>query len=446
MPRRPSLTILYIGAQRAARVDLSGPGVTHSAERPCGGESFEAIVESLLKENAKPAARTFIFSEDVFTQTIDLPASAVAGLTVEQVQRALSYELEPVSGVRAAEAAVGMRECGAAGDRRRYWVALVPLATRDAAAAVAQRHQSRIAGIAHPGGLLNNNNASLEVWEQATFCHNAAGGANIKVISARPGSRLWEQEVRDWLERAGGPVEWIGRARSNVTLQIDGVEINDRGANPADADLYQWIGGVAAPRVLQQFESFPVVVPPKAARAAVRPRAVGIAVAAALVALAALDYYEESRIARDLESEVTTAETTRLASQRAKASEELLTKQIAETVKNNAAQREKLQFIDAAWNEQRGRLLALATAAGEQRVPSLFITEIASERAGGARIRGEGADAAAIDNYAAGLAAPLEKAGWRAHPAFLQEKTDADGRRFYEFNIALSAPEAKSAR
>src|SRR5262245_24924849 len=122
MPRA-GLTILYIGGGRAVRADLdggAGRSLVFSSVSPAAGLGLAGAVARAIESGGRPASRVWILDIQLWTQTVDLPAAAVEGLSAAQRAQALSYELETLSSIPANDAATDARLLdGEAGAGRR---------------------------------------------------------------------------------------------------------------------------------------------------------------------------------------------------------------------------------------------------------------------------------------------------------------------------------------
>lgn len=457
MPPRAILTILYFGASRAARVDVGANAeVLLSAERPASLENVASTAEQLLTESARPAAKTFIFFEGAWTQTIDLASAATSGLVGDPLHRAIAYELEPVSGIRALDAAVGVSPLGPTGDRSRFWVTEVDQTLQLNLDALLRRCHSILLGIAHPCGMIQKSGPSLEIWDQVTVCANTINSADgngsvinvpTKLTSSRPGSRMWEQEVQDWLAAAGaaapGTVTWTGRARAQQLFRDPAARairelFRDSGPHPADVDLFTWIRETAAPAIINKQLNIPFVPPAPRPKVKVRPFFVAAAVTAGVIAFCGWDFYDIIKRARDLEKLATETAEARASAERTKLAIDTLAKQLTDLNARNAALRARVEFVTSESASQRGRLSLLIKEAGERCPRSLYITEISPEAAGILKIRGAGSDGGAVDLFVSSLTPSLEKSRWMVDPAQMKEKWTDDGHRFFEFIITVT--------
>lgn len=146
MKRATTSTLILVTAAHIARADFDG-GVRacKTAMRPVGASTTEAVRAALALDGK--AGAVWVLCEDVFTQSVSLSPAQVAGLTQEQLGRALSFEVEPFSGIPVAESATGFHRSS----EGVFDVIELPRADRDAIQCAAADAGGKLAGIAHPG-------------------------------------------------------------------------------------------------------------------------------------------------------------------------------------------------------------------------------------------------------------------------------------------------------
>lgn len=153
-------TIVLVTGDRIARADFDGDlRSTKSAPRPVSASAAE-VVRAALALGGKAARETWVLSADVWRQEVKLNAAQIAGLTREQLGRALSFEAEPFSGIPVAESATGFRDEGGGA----FNVVQMPRADLDAVARAVASAGGRLAGIVHPGSAPEDDEALLEWW------------------------------------------------------------------------------------------------------------------------------------------------------------------------------------------------------------------------------------------------------------------------------------------
>ena len=154
MKRAATSTLILVTAARIARADSGGACIT--AARPVGSSVGEAARAALALGGKAEAV--WVLCDDVFAQRVALSPAQVAGLTPDQLRRALSFEVEPFSGIPIAESVTGFHRSG----EGAFDVIELPRADRDAIQRAASDAGGKLAGIAHPGTVPGDD--ALPAW------------------------------------------------------------------------------------------------------------------------------------------------------------------------------------------------------------------------------------------------------------------------------------------
>lgn len=127
-PRRRSreLTILFLTPQRLVRVDItpaSPPTVQHLWQTPAApGEAIPVLAETALQLGPTPSGVVFVVSSFVATQCFSVPTAKIGGLTGEDLDQALSFEAEALSGLNPFESVLSAMPLGESSGQRHYWI------------------------------------------------------------------------------------------------------------------------------------------------------------------------------------------------------------------------------------------------------------------------------------------------------------------------------------
>lgn len=144
MKRPGKLTLLLVTRQRIARADFANGATTcKNAQRPPKASSTDAVRAALALGGSATGA-VWVLSEDVWSQNVALSPAQVSGLSPEQLGRALSFEVEPFSGIPAAESVTGYKTTGPGA----FAVVEMSRADRDTIQRVVSDSGGRLAGIA----------------------------------------------------------------------------------------------------------------------------------------------------------------------------------------------------------------------------------------------------------------------------------------------------------
>src|SRR5258708_7110308 len=130
MAKRPSHTLLLLAADRVARVDLGpAPAFAVLAHRQTGsiaGEDPTPQALAALSLGGPVGSQVWVFWEGLWTQTLEMPSAAVAGLPAEQVARTLAFEAETLSGIPGAQSAVDVVPLGIDDQgRQQFWLSQI---------------------------------------------------------------------------------------------------------------------------------------------------------------------------------------------------------------------------------------------------------------------------------------------------------------------------------
>lgn len=242
MGSRAVHTVIFLGVQRTDRVDLGRapayPVVAQHHQISNGTEDPVRRLETALEASPKPGKLVWILWEGAAAQMLDLPSGVVDGLEREQLAHTLSFEAEPLSGIPAAKSAIDgiphRNPASALPDFRRYWVTQLSSSIVGRLQETVAATGSRLAGIAHPGGLpreswdvdVTDNRQDwrrIEIWDQLTFAlqGRADGSVETRIMRAPPGTDSWTSELP-----TDGSLSWLGPGPA-TRVGPDGRRISD---------------------------------------------------------------------------------------------------------------------------------------------------------------------------------------------------------------------------
>ncbi len=174
-------TFILVTANRVARADFDGDlRLAKSAPRP---PAVADAIRAALALGGKAARETWVLSADIWSQEVKLNSAQVAGLSQEQIGRALSFEVEPFSGIPVMESATGFRDAGDG----MFKVAQMPRAELGTIARAVAGAGGRLAGVAHPGAAPVDDEALLEWWPRQP--ERIAAGPVVMPPEAEPSPR-----------------------------------------------------------------------------------------------------------------------------------------------------------------------------------------------------------------------------------------------------------------
>ncbi|MGE3536617.1 MAG: hypothetical protein AB7N91_04160 [Candidatus Tectimicrobiota bacterium] len=425
MPRRPAHTLLLLTAQRLVRADLArGPlpallGLWLQA-RPLV-DDLPSLVELALQPGGRPGRRVWVLSSDLWTQTVSLGSGATSGMAAEDLQRALSFEVEALSGLSAFDSVLGVRGLPAQDGMRQFWVTQMTAAQREQIEDVIRRAGGRLAGLCHPGGLpvpLVDGLAPEVVWQRLELwsdtvisVHNdPAYGLQVQILNADPRLGRWQAPLAQW--QAGlRPVEYREVLTASSTSLPPDLEAPRLAALDDEAALATWLSAWG-----RQLATAPTQVP------LLRPllrqwsasRRAAVAAGLWLCTLGACGghYLWTTQQRQSLQAALQ-----RLQEPAKQASS--LEQQASKLEKELATGREQLQALQydvqltsSGLSAQRQRLARLLRALAEHRPAALLLQKIDS-RGGDLTLHGLSLQPELANQFATALAAQLQGYGWR---------------------------------
>ena len=453
MPR-PATTLILIKSGALARADFSAgaaPQMLHfwHAARPAGVQLFNEV-ESVLSQ--RPCGgKVWILCEDLSTQTVSLPASAVAGLNNAQVARALCFEAEPLSGIPAIEAASAFQPltndlAQRDASQRAFWVTVIESPILERIQAAVKRAGGRLAGMVHPAGVpfpleakAGDTWKRVEFWHQMTMCVAKAGPAEVtrQLMGTGAGQGRIQPSVARWLQNTQAPhSEWLGDDAPPPDEQIHAYNL------AVDSTLSAWLNAWA-----RHLNSGALKVP--AIAPIVRPITnrqlfwCAVAAEAVMIALCFGHSYWIARQKRDIDAELAKhSEPAKQLAQLTKKSDDL-----KKEFEKLHADNQKAQVSATEGNNEvttwRARILQLIKNLGEQRPDDLMVQSITSDGSG-VRLKGICMEAVQADELASRLELRLRSAGWEIHPAEKQGQQLLENGGPYQFSMFLR-PAAASA-
>lgn len=180
------LSLLLLTHQHVARVDLDANAVSAPKVSTRHTDTLEdATLQALSLHESKPR-QVYVLLDEVFTQNIALNVSQTAGLSPLEVERALAFEIEPLSGIVPFESALGYRALDAKNGQRQFAIAQCPLSLRDSIQHALRSHNVKMLGICHPRGLLEralpSDDAGIQSWLAEAAKATATSAPNCALI------------------------------------------------------------------------------------------------------------------------------------------------------------------------------------------------------------------------------------------------------------------------
>jgi hypothetical protein len=408
-------------------------------------EDFPALVEAALRLGPKRVARVWVLSSEIWTQILELPSETVSGMASEEMDRALAFEAEPLSGIGAFDSRVSHVELSAAGGGRRFWLCQVLNGHLEQVQYLIEQSGGRLAGMGHPGGLPRpiDGPAAAENWRRIEFWPDAvlwlqaesSRPLDVQVLNADPRSDRWRTE---WNSRLDARAERAHAETLRGTAWAPGAAADgDRIVDLHDAlQLEAWLAAWAA-HLSQERVEIPLVVPRRRPLGAGKLRAAAAVVTLLAAAICVGHYaYMQHRLNR-LEEETTALEEPAQQLATAKKEADALQQQVSELEGEIARRRENLDYFQHVMGSQRqrfSRLLSVLAGHGEDGVLIQGVEGDGQEViVRGICLRPELADrlAMAVDQGVASL-------GWQVDPPEKEAQTLRSDGGPWKFHLRLT--------
>lgn len=401
MNKRPSLTLAVVTATRLMRADFEaqadGPVQVWSGQRPAGGRTIaEAAGAALALGGGRPAARVLVLCEELWCQSVTLPAVQTDGLSPHETAQALQFEVEPFSNLAPGESVVGHRVSPTSGGMKLYWVVECSRSELAAIRDVVGKAGGRLIGVSHPGGL------PRPVGE---------------VVSRQPWHRV-EQWTRGMLlvRSASGAADQVS-IQSVTPAQLEGLHLPPAeygetfSADAEDSLVRRWLSAWAAclarhPAGLAILAPAPAVVPIRRLVLA----GIGFELLAAAACFAGGRWAAAYRagLRRDVvEVRASVGQIMRIEKENADAVRALA--ELRQGKDDGKGGGRVLELRRRAWP-------SLLRALAQARPRDVVIQELRDEGRWSLLVSGIGMSAGVVDELTVGLTQQLRGTGWTVHP------------------------------
>lgn len=439
MPKRAVYTLLFIKSDLIARADF-GPAPKYAPmgfwQQPQTSRArLSYSVEAALKSGGNKCARSvWVIGEEFWTQTLSMPASAMQGLSREQVAKAVGFDVEALTGISGSDSAIGYCAAAPSDESEHLWITQVPLGAREQIQSAVEAAGAELAGILHPGGLPGPikheaaDSASwrrIESWKAATLCIVGQDHQPPRVTVIN-GERQpnWRAGVARWI--AAHPAthsEWLDS--SDQTIPGASEALSGWAALPAltGQPLQDWLRQWAI-ALNEGNRPAPLIEPRRDTGAGARH-----VVAAAVIALLCLGacIFRASWLANQqdrLLHQIEDAQAPKRELTTLQKKSDGLRNELAQ-VKAERARHPVMQVHVAPDMElQRQRIVALLSALQDHSNPDVVVDHIAPGADGSVLIEGKCFPASAVDRLTGALASSLPPVGWEVSPA---EKKPIEG-------------------
>jgi|GEM_PF-2142548 len=430
-----SFTLILVTTSRLVRADFDSSGPAPKSfwtEMRAAGSALPDAVALALSFGGKAGRQVWVLCEEAWTQSLDLARGQVSGLTHEQLARALSFEVEPFSGIPVAESALGFRETGERHGQKTYWITELTLNVRGAIQRAVTAAGGKLAGICHPGGVPRPLSAQgqagerawrrLEAWD-GNFVWlegDARGEVRSRVLTAAP---VLPPPLDDTVFEA------LGSDLRALVATLDPAIAWDQFSFEDEALLRHWLSLWAA-SVQRGQPPVPIVLPPAPKPNPRRFLLAAVAIEAATLALCVLHWFFASAERDDLKKQVADIIQTN--------------QQVQARAKDNAALRKQLEELEdraqkrGRLAERRGSMPALLRALASTRPDDVVLSSIQPGGPGALTVNGVALEALSVDEMSMVLTETLRPAGWIAQPMQKSAKGTLPNAGPWEFAIRVS--------
>lgn len=451
MPRRATLTIVFVTDREAVRADFRGgrrsdPVGLWRRERPAEA-SLSTAAELAISSGPKVGRRVLILATSLWTQTVTVPTRTVDGLSDGELAQTLKFEVESFSGIPAFDSQLAYQFVRQDDEERQYWVSQLENNRFAALQEMVASRGGKLIGICHPAGLpvmLGGQAAGkrLELWPETVCCIELATQRRLFVSNSDPQSQRWRAEFDAWNSQAlSSPVteRLIGSSvTADLSAEPDALRLEETEA------CGQWLSAWAQ----QLFEGCQVpMLRPARKPVSKQARVVMAATAATLAAalcLAHLGYLKSSE--RTLGQRI--VELKRPAEQKRK---------LEDQVEAAEGERQSLQTqLDAVLEDRRtvasmlawrDRLAILLDRVARCCSDDMMITRLSAD-GHGLTLEGTSLTADAATTFASRLRPDLLEQGWRVEPPTQEGDTSWVNGGPWNFRVVLREvePAAESQR
>jgi len=421
---------------RLARADFEASGVApvavwstlrdHDSAAP-------AAARTALALGGKPKANVWVLCEEAWMQNVDLARRQVSGLSLEQIGRAVSFEIEPFSGTPVGESVLGFREGEERDGVKSYWVAELPAKIRDGIQDLVAAAGGKLIGICHPGGVPSPIDPAsagqpwrrLEAWNGGMVWMESDEKQQVrtKVLTGLPSVRQ---------SSPGSSLELLSAGMSAPLPNPDPAAIAKRFDLDNEGHLRPWLSAWAA--LFRSGKALVPVIPPRPPKPTLRKHIVtGVALEAAMILIFLIVIWHGTSVRN------------RLRKERAEIGH--VNDKIQAVTKENAALRKEVADLDlqaqkrALLARQRTALPAILRALASTRPDDIVLSGIHPGGATALIVDGIALDALSVDEMSIALNTSLRRDGWLAQPLRKTAKGTAGDSGPWEFSISVSQDE-----
>ena len=448
MAKRPDISAILLFNRQVVRADFSNkqldstksfldstlnpsapPAEFYLREQVDVESTLADSVSQVISGHPPLAARTIVLSSDVWTQVVALPRLSVSGIEPDELQEALKFEAETLSGIDIDEVAVAWSALGAKDDHQQYWVSAIRQSDLDKVNQLLEQVGCREIAIAHPAGLarFGSGASSIEVWDDLAFQLSQRGSKLVGVKQA---------SLETVLSSPKSPILFGGTLAEQPTTSHAWIALDQ------DENLARYAADVAASYVQRKRDiSAPLIRLTKGTRSTPVRHLLSAAIALGVVGFCFWhwQYVRESNV--DLVKQIEL--TKQPAIEKKKFDSQLISilEQREEVESEDVSLSDDLKRIRFFLSNQNDRIAELLNLLVELRTQELVVQKIGGNEEGvlisGITLNGESAQA-----LAKRLRAKAVSLGWVVNPARQQgqQKLTTGGPWNYDIQLTDTGP------
>lgn len=440
MSKRSECSIFLISESETVRADFGGKNaqrIIHFARAP--RSSTDSIAEAMgqLLDQRKLGRRCFVFETSIWCQIVTVPQRSIEDILPNELQNALKFEVETLSGVDADNSALGIAKLANEDPAQAsFWINVVNSEQFESVSEVAKSRGAKWVCLAHPAGFVadaigsGRKSHTIEFWDNVAVLLHHKTPVNI---IGRTG--LWREQLHLDSETDLTPYLILSQSMEATGEGLESTPVNSL---DDEEHLKSWLQCAARRGLSDSANSFPLV---KTFEQVVTSSAPSITfyrvIAAAIVALFCVwhwNWLESNRKRTELEI----LELERPAIEK-RSSDQQLAKILEQRSSLEQAANEtqlKIKKIEFLLEFQSGRLGKLLDELKTLRTDDLVINKIELDEQGivvsGLSLRSNSAP-----EFAKKLTTVVQPLGWDVDPATQTGKNQLKDGGPYEFSILL---------
>jgi hypothetical protein len=445
---RPALTLLCSVNNQFVRAEVNDKGELLGEPQRLAVEYYTitdlpSAITTVLKSDQPLGRQLWLLHDALPNHTVELPSGQVAGLSDEQINQALLFELQELSGIVTTNLQSSHVLLAQVEAQNLYLLSHAPKTLMAQLRRVARECGCRFAGLMHPGGLpygiihdkQPNAWARLERWADVLIGVNGDGQGHCKLWAMQSGAKpkRVQSEVERWRLALGDKIHWEslgeGMAMDFLPEQTRAVSL-DR-----DDTLGLWLSAWGRTLAGGKPAHLPALVPPDDPN---RERWLMAAGASVALALCLLHFGWQYRREHSLESDKVFLKGSESQIRGLETEVGRYQKQRDEMAKKlEPGMRGRAAATPEVLAALRQRLTALLREIAVNSTDGVVIEEIRTKPEA-TIVKGISLNAAEANKLASALEARLRGLGWRIEPPRKKDLALDAGGGPWEFEILLS--------